>query len=243
VSPSHRLQLFTNCPRVGPFPRGAVLQEQAAPALVLPWGAVLQKQAAPTWFPHGVTSPASKPAPAWAPLSMGPQVLAGACSSVGLPTGSQPPSGIHLLRNGVPSTGYRWISAPLWTSMGCRGTICLTMVFITGCKGRLSALTFRAPPPSSFFTDLGVCRVVSLTSSHSSLLTAVSPLSFFLCFLKYLIPEALPLLLIGLALASGGSVLEPAGTGFMGPGGSFSQLLTEATPIAPLLPKLCHTHP
>jgi len=31
--------------------------------------------------PHRVTSPASKPAPAWAPLSKGPQVLAGACSS------------------------------------------------------------------------------------------------------------------------------------------------------------------
>jgi len=31
------------------------------------------------------------------------------------------------------------------------------------------ALTFWAPPPPSFFTDLGVCRVLSLTSSHSSL--------------------------------------------------------------------------
>jgi len=71
VSPSHRLQLFTNCPSVDAFPRGAVLQEQAAPA----------------WVPHGVTSPASKPAPAWAPLSTGPQVLAGACSSAGSPWG------------------------------------------------------------------------------------------------------------------------------------------------------------
>jgi len=71
MSPSHGLQLFTNCPSVGPFPRGAVLQEQAAPA----------------WVPHGVTSPASKPAPAWAPLSMSPQVLAGACSNAGSPQG------------------------------------------------------------------------------------------------------------------------------------------------------------
>jgi len=55
-----------------------------------------------------------------------------------LPMGSQIPSGIHLLWHGVPSTGYRWRSAPPWTSMGCRGTICLTMVFITSCKGRLS---------------------------------------------------------------------------------------------------------
>jgi len=58
-------------PQCGSFPRGAVLQEQAAPV----------------WVPHGVTSPASKLAPAWAPLSMGPQLLAGPCLSVGLPWG------------------------------------------------------------------------------------------------------------------------------------------------------------
>jgi len=54
-------------PQRGSFPRGAVLQAQAAPA----------------WVPHRVTSPASRPALAWAPLSTGPQALAGACSSVG----------------------------------------------------------------------------------------------------------------------------------------------------------------
>jgi len=78
-------------PQGGSFPQAAVLQEQAAPARV----------------PHGVTSPASKPALEWAPLSTGPQVLAGACSSVGLPRGSQLPSGIHLLCRGVSSMGYR----------------------------------------------------------------------------------------------------------------------------------------
>jgi len=96
-----------------------------------------------------------------------------------LPMGSQLPSGIHLLWCGVPSTGYRWISAAPWTSMGCRGTTCLTMVFITSCKGRLSAPVFRAPPPLSFFTDLGVCRVLSFTSSYSSLSTFVSPQFIF----------------------------------------------------------------
>ena len=112
----------------------------------LPQGEVLEEQAAPAWVPYGVTSPASKPALAWAPLSLGLQVLAGACSSAGLPTGSQLPLGIYLLRRGVPSTDYRKRSAPLWTSMDCRGTTCLTMVFITSCKGRLSAPTFWAPP-------------------------------------------------------------------------------------------------
>jgi len=92
-----------------------------------------------------------------------------------LPTGSQPPSGIYLLRRGVSSMGYRWKSAPLWTSMDCRGTACLTMVFVMSCKGSVSALASRAPPPPSFFSDLGVCRVLSFTLSHSSLSTALLP--------------------------------------------------------------------
>jgi len=46
---------------------------------------------------------------------------------------------------------------------------------------------------------------------------------------------------MGLALASGGSVLEPAGAGSFGHRGRFWQLLTEVTPVAPLpLPKPCH---
>ena len=141
----------------------------------------------------------------------------------GIPTASQLPSVIHLLWRGVPSTSYRWISASQWTSMDYRGTTCLTMDFITSCKGKVSAPTFRAPPPPSFFTDLGICRVVSLTQSHSSLLTAISTLRFFfLPLLKYVITEALPPSLIGLTLASGGSVLEPAINGFIRHRGSFS---------------------
>jgi len=159
------------------FPQAAALHKLPQHGFFPP-GAVLQEQAAPVWVPHEVTSPVSKPAPVWASLSMGPQVLAGACSSAGLPTGSQSPSVIHLLRYGVPSTGYGCISAPPWTCMGCRGATCLIMVFITSCKGKLSAPASRGPPPHSFFTDLDVCRVVSLTSSHSCLSTAVSPQLF-----------------------------------------------------------------
>jgi len=68
------------------FPWAAVLHELPQRGS-LPRGAILQEQAAPVWVLHGVTSPASNPAPAWAPLSMGPQVLAGACSSTGSPRG------------------------------------------------------------------------------------------------------------------------------------------------------------
>jgi len=160
----------------------------------------------------------------------------------GLPAGSLPPSGIHLLQCGDPFLGYRWMSAPLWTSMDCRRTACLTMVFITSQKGTLSAPASQGSPPPSFFTDLGVCRDVPFTLSHFSLFTAISPQVFF-HLLKHVMTEVLPPLLIGLALASGGSTLVPAGTGFSRHRGSFWQLLTEATPIAPQLPKPCHANP
>jgi len=159
-----------------------------------------------------------------------------------VPMGSQLPSGIHLLQLGsLPRAagGYVLHRGPPWTAGGHPAS---PWSCLMSCKGRVSALASRAPPPPSFFTDLGVCRVVSLTSSHSSLSTAVS-LKYFLRHLKYVIPEALLPSLIGLALASGGSILEPAGTGFIRYGGSFSQLLTEATPIAPPLPKPCHANP
>lgn len=73
----------------------------------------------------------------------------------------------------------------------------------------------------SFCTDLGVCRVLPLTYSFS----AVAVVQVFSPLLNYVTPEALPLLLMGSALASGGSTLEPAATGPVGLGGSFCQLL------------------
>ena len=84
--PSHRRQSAMNFSNVAPSHRLAVLHKLLQCGS-LPWGAVLQEQAAPARVPHGVTSPASNPAPVWAPLSMGPQVLPGACSSTGSPWG------------------------------------------------------------------------------------------------------------------------------------------------------------
>ena len=225
MSPSCGLQLFTNCLSVGPSHgmqsfRNRLLQcgsptgSQALPANLIRRG-LLSPQVRRSW---------QEPAPVWDPH--------------GITASFRHPPALAW----GPFHGYKWISAPLWTSMDCRGTACLTMVFITSCKGRLSAPTFRAPPLSSFFTDLGVCRVVSITSSHSPSLPFLLQ-RYFLPFLKYVITEALPLSLIVLTLGSGGSVLEPASTGFIKHRGSFLQLLTEATPIAPLLPKHCHTNP
>lgn len=53
----------------------------------------------------------------------------------------------------------------------------------------------------------------------------------------------LPPSLVGSALARSWSVLEPDGIGFARHGGIFWQLLTEATPVAPLLPKPGHKNP
>jgi len=81
------------------------------------------------------------------------------CSSVGPSRGHQPcqptGSGVGSSLHGSASPG--------------RSLLQHGLPFITSCKGRVSALTFQAPPPPCFFTDLGVCRVVSFTSSHSSL--------------------------------------------------------------------------
>jgi len=79
----------------------------------------------------------------------------------------------------------------------------------------------------SFCTDLGVYRVV-LSQSHFSI-----ALQVFFPFLNYVILEALPLLMTGLALASGRSILKTAGIGSIGHRRSFQQLLTETTPVAP----------
>jgi len=150
-------------PQVGSFPWGAVLQEKAAPAWVSPQGHKPCQQTCSGMGSslHGSTGPGSS------------------LFHRGLPKQSQPLSGIHLFQCRVPSMGYSWISAPLWISMDCRRTTCLTTVFIMSCKGRLTAPASQAPPPPSFFTDLGVCRVVSFTLTHSSVFTGFSLQIFF----------------------------------------------------------------
>jgi len=116
----------------------------------------------------------------------------------GLPTVSQLPSGIHLLQCGVPSTGCRWISAPPWTFMNCRGTACLTMVCIMGCR-EISAPAPEAPP-----APLSSLNMVSAELFLSHRLTPLSSLPFyqliFLPLLKYIVTEVLSPSLIGSAL-------------------------------------------
>ena len=202
-SPSHRRQSSTN------FSNG-----------VLPMGC-RSSQTAPAWVPSTACSPSGADC-----SSVGPPRGHKSCQKTcsvgsslhgstgparnllqwGLPTGSQPPSGIHLFRHGVLH--------------GLQVDICSTVDLHElqgdslphhglphGLQGNLCSGTWSISS-SSFFTDLGVCRVVSLTFQSS--LCCRFPL------LKSVLPEALPPLLMGSALASGRSILEPAGIGSWG---------------------------
>jgi len=109
---------------------------RTAPVWALPMGCSPSGTGCSSVGPHGVTSPASKPALVWASFSRGPQVLTGACSSTGSPWGHSFLQASTCSGVGVPSIGYRWIAAPPWTSMDCRGTTCLTIVFHHELQGK-----------------------------------------------------------------------------------------------------------
>ena len=163
----------------------------------LPWSAVLQEQAAPAWasLSPWVHRSWQEPAPEWA-------------------------------SHGVTAS-FRHSPAPVWGPFhGLQVNICCT-VDLHGLQGHslphhgvlhglLGNPCYGAWSTSSpsFVPDLGVCRVVFLTLSQSSLLFASSPQVFPL--LKYVITEGLPPLLIGFALASSGSILELTGIGPQG---------------------------
>lgn len=119
------------------------------------------------------------------------------------------------------------------SSMGCGVGICPSVAFhrlqghnllhhvlLRGLQGNLCSGTWNTA--SSFFTDLGICRAVSLTLfsllSHSCC-TAFSTLSYTL--------------VMGSALGGSGCVLELAGTGCLQLGCSSWCLLAEAALAAP----------
>jgi len=181
-----RLLTLFPCSSVGSLPQETVLHEflphescpqHAALHKLLqrgsfPQGAIFQEQAAPVWVPHEVTGPASKSAPAWAPLSMGLQVLPAACSIAT----SHSPIWASTCSGVGSSMGCRWISAPPWISMGHRGTACLPMVFTTSCRGISSPAPGAPPPPPS---------LLILESAEFSLLSLAAkiPLTSFFFFL------------------------------------------------------------
>ena len=85
----------------------------------------------------------------------------------GLPTGSQRPWGIPLLRCGVLH-GLQVDICSTVNLHGLQGDSLPHHGLPHGLQGNLCSGAWSTSSPS-FFTDLGVCRVVSLTYSHSSL--------------------------------------------------------------------------
>jgi len=80
--PSCRRQFFMNFSSISPW---TALLHKLLQHGSFPRGAFLQEPAAPTLVHHSITSPARKPVPAWVLFSMGPQILPGTCSSAGFP--------------------------------------------------------------------------------------------------------------------------------------------------------------
>ena len=101
----------------------------------------------------------------------GSPFLPRACSSVGSPWGHRLLWASTCSRVGS-SMGCRWISAPQWTSMVCRGTTCLTMVFIMSCRVKISAPAPEAPPPPP--------SSQTLVSAELFLSHSLTPLSWML---------------------------------------------------------------
>lgn len=118
--------------------------------------------------------------------------------------------------------------------MVCRGTAASPRP-APGPAGESQRWHLKYLPPS--FTDLGVCRIASLTCSSSFPGCCCAAI---ISLLKYAVTDMLPALLMGSALVSSGSFLEPSDIGSVRHEASFWQLLRDAIPEPPLLPKLCH---
>jgi len=73
-------------------------------------------------------------------------------------------------------------------------------------------------PPPSLLTLVSAELFVSFSLISPAAMAAMQQLFLLL---KYVTTDVLSLLLMGLALASGGSILEPAGVGSVGHWGSF----------------------
>lgn len=98
------------------------------------------------WGPCGVSSPARKPAPEWAPPSMGPHVWPGACCCTVFPWSHSLLSGIHLLKQGVLHGLQVDICSPVDFHGFHRGS-CLTRS-VPWAAGESPLLRAPPPPPS-----------------------------------------------------------------------------------------------
>lgn len=114
------------------------------------------------------------------------------------PTGSQD-------RKLAPAWGPAGTYSSMGFCVGCWMDICSTMKATTCITLVLRCLEHLLP---SFFTDLGVYKAISLTSSHSSLTAAAA--QKFLLFFEFVIKEEQTASLIVSALTKSMSILELA---------------------------------
>lgn len=105
------------------------------------------------------------------------------------------------------------------SSMGCSLQATSTMGSSTGYRG-ICAQLLEHFLPTFPFTGNGVCRALSLV--FFSLLFLTSAIQWFSSFLKIYSHRGATTVFDGSALVSGGSVLEPAGTGWKQAPGFFS---------------------
>ena len=149
------------------FPQAAVLHGMLQCGS-LPWGAVFRNRLLQRGSPTGSQV---------LPLN---QLQRGffspqghrSCQERRLPTVSQPPLGASTCSRMESSMGWRWIAAPLLTSMGCWGTACLTMVVSTGFRG------ISAQAPGAPLSHRSSLTLVSAELFLSHLLTPLSLTAF-----------------------------------------------------------------
>lgn len=113
---------------------------------------------------HGVQSCRNKLL--WCGSPTGTQVLPGTCFSMGFPQG-QGPFG-HSPGVGS-SMGCTWISAPLWTSLGCRGKAASPWAAPQAAGGSLLQSQDHLSLPFSLTQVICTLFFVYLTYSHFSL--------------------------------------------------------------------------
>jgi len=207
VSPSHGLQFFTNCSSVGPFHR-----LQPSRKRTLQRGSPTGSEVLPAnLFQHGLLSPqvhmtCQEPAPA--------QALHGVTVSFRHP----PALACSPLR---AASGYLLCCGPPWAagdSLPHRDSLPHHGLH-HGLQENLCSSAWSTSSPS-FFTNLGVCRVV-FSHTFSFLSSGCCSAAGFFVLLKSVSTEALPPLLIGSPLAKGRSALELGGLGFTRHRGSF----------------------
>lgn len=182
IRPFYRLQFFKNHSSMGPFHRvqAQSFRHRLFQSRFPMCYSSCQKTSSSMGSPPQATVTSRKSSPAWAPLHE--TVPARSLLQCGLSMSSDtfmthPPTAVR-----GPSQAAVHISAPPWSSTGCRGIMCFTMIFSTGFRG-ISVPAPAAPPPnhSSLTLVYAELFLFSCFFPHSSLVLQCSSLSQ-ICF-------------------------------------------------------------